>query len=283
MSAAGSQREEPNTERADRLLAWVERRVQIERVRSVCRVSTWSRARDRSQPRCTGRPAGRATGSLRGRSPSESSPQTSRSRMDCPTINSKALRQGRPLKRLSVSSPCRQASKRKKHCRLRIPSPRKDFKPPPGGRWLPRQHGVDAYDEGVEFLHVGAQEVRRRLLGDLTVGGDEPRLELDVALGRVHLRRVAVAEQAAQVLLGDGGADRARAMCRSSPTACAQTNSCRTAGWPSRWRSSARRESSGCTPASRTARRRRLRSHPSAPSRPADSLVRGRGYRAEDP
>ena len=35
-------------------------------------------------------------------------------------------------------------------------------------------------------------------------------LELDVRLGRVHLRRVAEAEHAAQLLLGDGGADRAR-------------------------------------------------------------------------
>src|SRR5437762_12265281 len=73
-----------------------------------------------------------------------------------------------------------------------------------------RDREVDAGDEGGEFLHVLPQKVFGGLGGDRAVWRDEPRLELDVGLGRIHLRRVAEAQEAAQVLLCDRGTDGTR-------------------------------------------------------------------------
>ena len=72
------------------------------------------------------------------------------------------------------------------------------------------QHGVDAYDETGELGHELTEEARRGVVGHLAVVGDEAWLKLDVGLDGVHEGRVAERQDAAQVLLRDGGADLAR-------------------------------------------------------------------------
>ena len=75
-------------------------------------------------------------------------------------------------------------------------------------RWRkPRKHHKDSLHELLELLHEVAQELLGRLVGDLTVLGDQTGRELDIGLRSVHLGRVAEAQDAAQVLLGDRGAD----------------------------------------------------------------------------
>src|SRR5690606_8540287 len=78
------------------------------------------------------------------------------------------------------------------------------------GSGAARQHRQHVGDELVELLEVVAQELRRRLVRDLACLVEHPVSELDVGLGRVHLRRVEESEDAAQVLLPHRGADRAR-------------------------------------------------------------------------
>jgi uncharacterized membrane protein YccC len=72
---------------------------------------------------------------------------------------------------------------------------------------ISRQGSVDPHDELMELRHVVRQELGRGIVGHVAVIGDQAGRELDVGLRRVHLRRVAEAEHAAQVLLPDGGAD----------------------------------------------------------------------------
>ena len=79
-----------------------------------------------------------------------------------------------------------------------------------GSSGIPGEGSVDAYDEQVKLRHVVAQELGRGFVRDFAVIGDQPGRELDVGLRRIHLRRVAEAQHAAQVLLRDGGADGAR-------------------------------------------------------------------------
>src|SRR3546814_1310041 len=62
----------------------------------------------------------------------------------------------------------------------------------------------------MEFSHVVAQELLGGSGRDLTAVRDQARRKLDIGLGSIHLGRVAKAEHAAQVLLGDGRPDRAR-------------------------------------------------------------------------
>src|SRR5690348_14301211 len=70
-----------------------------------------------------------------------------------------------------------------------------------------RQRSVDARDESVELLHVVLQELGGGLDRDLAIIGDEARRELDVRLDRVHLRRVAEAEDTLEMLLSNRGPD----------------------------------------------------------------------------
>ncbi|MCY1540077.1 hypothetical protein D9M68_756910 [compost metagenome] len=59
----------------------------------------------------------------------------------------------------------------------------------------------------MELGHVVAQEGLGTLIGHLPIVRDQAGLELDIGFGRVHLRRIAEAEHAAQVLLGHSRAD----------------------------------------------------------------------------
>lgn len=72
----------------------------------------------------------------------------------------------------------------------------------PAGQY--RQHPGD---ERVQLRHIVAQELGRRVVGDLPVVGDELGLELDVRLRSIHLGRVVEAQDAAQALLRHGGPD----------------------------------------------------------------------------
>src|SRR4051812_42976426 len=69
------------------------------------------------------------------------------------------------------------------------------------------QHREDAFDVVAELLHEVAEEGRGRLVGDLAVVGDESRPEGHVGLRGGHLAGVAEAEDAAEALLGERGAD----------------------------------------------------------------------------
>jgi hypothetical protein len=60
----------------------------------------------------------------------------------------------------------------------------------------------------VELAHEVAQESRRRVVGDLTIGSEDLRCVTDVGLWRGHLTGVAEAEDTAQALLTDRGTDR---------------------------------------------------------------------------
>jgi len=51
--------------------------------------------------------------------------------------------------------------------------------------------------EGVKLRHVVSQERCNRFVRDLAVVGDQARREPDIRFGRVHLRRVAEAQDAA--------------------------------------------------------------------------------------
>src|SRR5690554_3879197 len=70
-----------------------------------------------------------------------------------------------------------------------------------------REHGEDAADEVAQLRHVRAQELFGRLHRHFAVVGDQPGREVDVGFRRVHLRRVAEAQDAAQMLLADRRAD----------------------------------------------------------------------------
>src|SRR5690606_37264786 len=63
---------------------------------------------------------------------------------------------------------------------------------------------------GVELGNEVAQEIGGAVVCDLAIIGNQARRELDISLWRVHLRRIAEAEHTAEILLRDGGADRAR-------------------------------------------------------------------------
>ena len=69
------------------------------------------------------------------------------------------------------------------------------------------QHREDTGDEYAESVHEVPQELLGRLIGDFTVVGDQAGRELDVGLGSAHLRGVAEAQRAAQMLLGECGSD----------------------------------------------------------------------------
>src|SRR5262245_11933626 len=66
-----------------------------------------------------------------------------------------------------------------------------------------RERRAYPHDEGVKLRHVVSQELGGRFIRDLAVVGNEALREPDVGLGRVHLRRVAEAQDAAQMLLRD--------------------------------------------------------------------------------
>ena len=62
---------------------------------------------------------------------------------------------------------------------------------------IPGQDRIHPHDERVELRHVVPQEFLRRVVRDLAVLSDQARLELDVSLHGIHLRRIAEAEDAA--------------------------------------------------------------------------------------
>src|SRR5690606_41002267 len=68
--------------------------------------------------------------------------------------------------------------------------------------------GIDAGDELVELGHVIGEEVLSAFIGHRTIVGDQIGREVDIGLNGVHLWRIAEAQYAAKVLLGDGGTDR---------------------------------------------------------------------------
>src|SRR5262245_4923300 len=70
-----------------------------------------------------------------------------------------------------------------------------------------RDRRVDARDEAVELGDPFAQELLDRGVRHRALVVEEPGLELDVRLDRVHQRRVAEGEDAAQVLLPHRGTD----------------------------------------------------------------------------
>src|SRR3546814_7900896 len=72
------------------------------------------------------------------------------------------------------------------------------------------KHLKNPRNEHMEFSHVVAQELLGGSGRDLTAVRDQARRKVDIGLGSIHLGRVAKAEHAAQVLLGDGRPDRAR-------------------------------------------------------------------------
>src|SRR5690606_29247898 len=76
----------------------------------------------------------------------------------------------------------------------------------PSGR-LRWEHREDPDDERLELLHEVPEELGRGVVGDLAGVGEQAGLELDVGLWGVHLWGVAEAQDAAQVLLRDRGAD----------------------------------------------------------------------------
>ena len=81
------------------------------------------------------------------------------------------------------------------------------FQPDGASASFPRDRHVDASDESVKLLDVVAQEIGGRSVGHFAVVGDQTRRELDVRFDGVHLRRIAEAEDALQMLLGDGRPD----------------------------------------------------------------------------
>src|SRR5690554_2918255 len=58
-------------------------------------------------------------------------------------------------------------------------------------------------DKGMELGHIVSEECARRLIGHLSRFIDEAVLELDIGLGRIHLRRIEEGENGAQMLLSD--------------------------------------------------------------------------------
>src|SRR4029079_18625745 len=73
-----------------------------------------------------------------------------------------------------------------------------------------RQRGVHPPNKSVELGHVVTKKILHRIVGDLTVIGDETGCELDVRLDRVHLRRIAETQNASQVLLPNRGSNLSR-------------------------------------------------------------------------
>src|SRR5687768_2034640 len=71
----------------------------------------------------------------------------------------------------------------------------------------PRQHRVHPGDERSELLHVLPEDLLSGLVGDTAVSGNQPTFELHVRFDGIHQRRIAEGENAAQMLLCDGGAD----------------------------------------------------------------------------
>jgi hypothetical protein len=65
---------------------------------------------------------------------------------------------------------------------------------------------------GTELAHEVAQKGRHRVVGDLTISGEDLRCVSDVGLRCGHLTGIAEAEDTAQALLTDRCADR--------PTGC---------------------------------------------------------------
>src|SRR5215813_1316765 len=76
------------------------------------------------------------------------------------------------------------------------------------GSGLPRQYSQHPHDEVAKLLQVGEQEIGSHVVADLPVLAEEARLELDVRLDVVHQRRITKTQHAAQMALGDCGADR---------------------------------------------------------------------------
>src|SRR6185312_15888884 len=66
-----------------------------------------------------------------------------------------------------------------------------------------RQRGHHASNELRKIFHVPTKKLLGRLLGHLTVVGDQSGGELDVGFRRGHLGRIAEAERTAQALLSD--------------------------------------------------------------------------------
>ncbi len=62
----------------------------------------------------------------------------------------------------------------------------------------------------MKVLHESAKEIGGFVVRDLAVIGDQPRCKLDIGFRGIHLGRVAETKHAAQILLGDCCAYRAR-------------------------------------------------------------------------
>src|SRR4051812_11030115 len=75
---------------------------------------------------------------------------------------------------------------------------------------VPGQSRQNPRNESVKLIHVGSQELLGRSDGDFAVLSNQAGRELDISLRRIHLRRVAEAQHAAQALLRNRGTDRAR-------------------------------------------------------------------------
>src|SRR5688500_8650914 len=73
---------------------------------------------------------------------------------------------------------------------------------------LSRDDSEHSSQMGAELAHEVAQEGRRRVVSDLTIGCEDLRRVSDVGLRRGHLTGIAEAEHTAQALLTDRCADR---------------------------------------------------------------------------
>ena len=75
---------------------------------------------------------------------------------------------------------------------------------------ISRQHLAHSSDKDAKCRHEVSQERLGGLDRNHAIIIDQVGLELDVGLRSVHLRRIAERQHAAQILLGNGRADRAR-------------------------------------------------------------------------
>jgi hypothetical protein len=75
---------------------------------------------------------------------------------------------------------------------------------------IARQYGINPGDERVELPHEVLNELSCRLVCDVPVIVNQARLELDICLDRIHLWWIAECQNAAQMLLGDGGSNLSR-------------------------------------------------------------------------